>query len=210
MLGLFGKKKSSSKNIDNQQKQQETITNLTKKIDEMEEKCKHIEKLKDNENESAKQKLKAGDKNGAKKHLAKKKKYVEQIKQFEGAILLMDEQKMMLENAAALKDIFKTIEEGNDAIKSATKGFSIEQLDKMKDDLDDLKMNQNEITDFFKEYQEEVEDPEISAELDELERQMEIYPEEFAEPLNKKKKEKKEEEEKIKEDEKSLEEMLAA
>ena len=68
----------------------------------MEEKIKFIETKKNNLNEQAKTKLKAGDKNGARQALAKKKKFDEQIKQFDGALMLMEEQKMMLQNKVQL------------------------------------------------------------------------------------------------------------
>ena len=53
-------------------------------------------------------KLKQGDKAGAKRLLAKKKKLLEQLKQTEGAMAMMEEQKMMLESAGATKETFDT------------------------------------------------------------------------------------------------------
>jgi charged multivesicular body protein 4 len=135
MMGLFGKKKQDPKNVDNKQKQLETMENLGKKIADLEEKCKFLDTKKNNQNEVAKQKLKAGDKNGAKQALAKKKKFDEQIKQYDGAIMMMEEQKMMLENAASLKDVFQTVDQANKVLIDATKGFSVDDLDRIRDDL---------------------------------------------------------------------------
>jgi len=133
MNALFGKKKP-------QQNQQDvtlkTIQDLDKKIGEMEEKIKFIEVKKNNLNEQAKTKLKGGDKNGARQALAKKKKYDEQIKQFDGALMLMEEQKMMLESAESMKTIFDTIKNANSAIKNTQKDMNPDDLLKIKDDLE--------------------------------------------------------------------------
>lgn len=135
MLGLFGKKKPEKK-ADNSQKAMETMEQLGHKINELEEKIQFLETKKNNQNEVAKQKLKAGDKTGAKQALAKKKKFDEQIKQYDGAIMLMEEQKMMLENAASLKGVFETVKNAGQVLKDATQGFTIDDLDKIRDDID--------------------------------------------------------------------------
>jgi phage shock protein A len=111
------------------------IGDLSKKIEEMEEKINHIELKKKNLAEQAKTKLKAGDKNGARQALAKKKKYDEQIKQFDGAMMLMEEQKMMLENAELMKGIFDTIKNANTQIKTTQEGMNVDDLYKIKDEM---------------------------------------------------------------------------
>ena len=63
--------------------------------------------------DEAKAKLRAGDKAGAKRVLAKKKKYVEQMKTIEGAIAMMEEQKMMLDSTLQMKDVMSAIKTGN-------------------------------------------------------------------------------------------------
>lgn len=135
MLGLFGKKKQEKK-VDNSQKAIETMEQLGHKINELEEKIQFLETKKNNQNEVAKQKLKSGDKTGAKQALAKKKKFDEQIKQYDGAIMLMEEQKMMLENAASLKGVFETVSKAGQVLKDATQGLSINDLDNIRDDIE--------------------------------------------------------------------------
>ena len=87
-------------------------------------------------NTPTKEKLKKGDKLGAKKALAAKKKYDEQIKLHDGAMMMMEEQQMMLQNAESLKDVFKTVSDANSVIKDATTGMKVEDLDKIKDDME--------------------------------------------------------------------------
>merc|ERR1712096_211159 len=103
-MGLFGKKKPK-KDENTQEKAMAAISDLSTKINDLEEKIKFIEAKKNGLNETAKAKLKSGDKNGARQALAKKKKYDENIKQYDGAIMMMEEQKMMLENAESMKSI---------------------------------------------------------------------------------------------------------
>ena len=144
---------------------------LQKKIDEQELKIKNIETKTNAMQNEAKAKLKAGDKAGAKRILAKKKKYVEQIKQLEGAMAMMEEQKFMLENASHTKDVVNAIKQGNAAVKEASQGMSVEDLDTIKGEMEDLKANQDELNDFFKEYGEQDQEG-VDEELDELEKEM--------------------------------------
>ena len=167
---LFGKK-DAKKQPQGGDKAQQTADMLQKKIDEQELKIKNIETKTNAMQNEAKAKLKAGDKAGAKRILAKKKKYVEQIKQLEGAMAMMEEQKFMLENASTTKDIVDAIKQGNAAVKDATKGMSVEDLDNRKGEMEDLKANQDELNDFFKEYGEQDQEG-VDEELDKLEKEM--------------------------------------
>ena len=167
---LFGKK-DAKKQPQGGDKAQQTADMLQKKIDEQEMKIKNIETKTNAMQNEAKAKLKAGDKAGAKRILAKKKKYVEQIKQLEGAMAMMEEQKFMLENAEQNRDLINTIKQGNAAVKEASKGMSVEDLDNIKGEMEDLKANQDELNDFFKEYGEQDQEG-VDEELDELEKEM--------------------------------------
>ena len=167
---LFGKK-DAKKQHQGGDKSQQTVDMLQKKIDEQEMKIKNIEVKSNALQNEAKAKLKAGDKAGAKRILAKKKKYVEQIKQLEGAMAMMEEQKFMLENVAQTKDVVNAIKQGNAAVKEASKGMSVEDLDTIKGEMEDLKANQDELNDFFKEYGEQDQEG-VDEELDKLEEEM--------------------------------------
>lgn len=135
MKNLFGKKTkdSQSKNTLDPLK---TIEELTTKIDHMEEKIRFIETRKKNLNEQAKIKLKAGDKNAARQALAKKKKYDDQIKQFDGAIMLMEEQKMMLEGAESMRAVLESIKKANTILASTQKGMNVEDIVNIKEELE--------------------------------------------------------------------------
>ena len=167
---LFGKK-GGDKKSKGQDKAQETELMLDQKIKEQELRLENIERKTNALQEEAKAKLKAGDKGGAKRILAKKKKYVEQMKQIEGAIAMMEEQKFMLTNVNQTKDVVNAIKQGNEAVKEASKGMTVDDLDAIKSDMEELKANQDELNDFFKDYGEQ--DAEgVDEELDKLEEEM--------------------------------------
>ena len=84
---------------------------------------------------------------------------------------MMEEQKFMLENADQTKDIVSAIKQGNAAVKEASQGMSVEDLENIKSDMEDLKANQDELNDFFKEYGEQDQE-DVDEELDKLEEEM--------------------------------------
>ena len=148
---LFGKK-GGDKKAPKQDKNEQTQLMLDQKIKEQELRLNNIETKTNALQEEAKAKLKAGDKAGAKRILTKKKKLVEQMKQIEGTMAMMEEQKMMLDNAIQLKDVMGAIKAGSQAVKEASKGVTAEDLENMKEEMDDLKLGQEELNDFFKDY----------------------------------------------------------
>lgn len=133
---LFGKKKDAGKQPETKEKTFAAIQELEKKIKDMEDKMDHIDKKIQGLEEQAKAKLKAKDRNGAKLLLGKKKRYVDQIKQFEGAVGMMEEQRMMLESAESMKTVFETIKKTNVHITEASKGMTIDDLENLREQMD--------------------------------------------------------------------------
>ena len=166
---LFGKKGKGDK--PKQDKNEATTLMLDQKIQEQELKLNNLETKTNALQDEAKAKLRAGDKAGAKRILGKKKKMVEQIKQYEGAMAMMEEQKMMLDSASQMKDVVAAIKQGNQAVKDATKGMSVEDLEQMKDDMDEIKAGQDELNDFFKDYADQDQEG-VDEELEQLQADM--------------------------------------
>jgi len=135
LFGGGGAKKPVDAKAQDQQKAIETINVLDNKINELDEQINNLEVKKNNLTEVAKTKLKAGDKKGAKQALSKKKKYDDQIKQFDGAMMMMEEQKMILENMASLKSVFDAVGTANTVIKEQQSTLDIDKIDQIKDDL---------------------------------------------------------------------------
>ena len=198
---LFGGKKDK-KNTNTNVNIQETIKNLDKKINDMELLLNNYETRSNALQEEAKKKIKAGDKNGAKRILVKKKKLVDQIKTYEGAMMMMEEQKGMLESAAATKDMIDTVKKANAVIKENK--VDIEQLEQVKEDMDELKDQQAEMNDFFKDYADENQEG-VEDDLKALEEEME---KEASQNLPMANKEKISTKEKIKNEENELEKFM--
>ena len=198
---LFGGKKDK-KNTNTNVNIQETIKNLDKKINDMELLLNNYETRSNALQEEAKKKIKAGDKNGAKRILVKKKKLVDQIKTYEGALMMMEEQKGMLESAAATKDMIDTVKKANAVIKENK--VDIEQLEQVKEDMDELKDQQAEMNDFFKDYADENQEG-VEDDLKALEEEME---KEASQNLPMASKEKISTKEKIKNEENELEKFM--
>ena len=164
---LFGKKKKNP--AENKDKALQTIQNLDQQLKDLELKIDHYDKQAQNLTNEAKAKLKAGDKAGAKKLLTKKKRFVEQIKQLEGAQNMMEEQKMMLESQDSMKKIFETVSSTNQAIKEMRK--AVEEIEKAREEMQEIKDAQKEMGDFFAEYA-DAGNEEVDEELNQLEAEM--------------------------------------
>ena len=167
---LFGKKDKGGGKTKQDNAGQTTLM-LDQKIKDLELRISNLETKTNALQDEAKAKLRAGDKAGAKRILGKKKKMVEQIKQYEGAMAMMEEQKMMLDSASQMKDVVQAIKQGNQAVKDATKGMSVEDLEQMKDDMDEIKAGQDELNDFFKDYADQDQEG-VDEELEQLEEDM--------------------------------------
>ena len=153
---LFGgDKKGKDKPKESGGKIEETLQMLDKKIGDMELLLKNLDVRQKNLQEEAKQKLKDGDKAGAKRLLTKKKKLLEQLKQTEGAMAMMEEQRLTLESTGQTKQIIDTLKETNQIVKDAMKELNVESLEQLKEEMEEIKEAQNEIHDFFTNYAEE-------------------------------------------------------
>ena len=149
----------------------------------------HSQKYHENKFQAeAKAKLKAKDKVGAQKALIKKKRAVKQIKDWEGALALLEQQKMMLENASIMKNVFDTVNTTNKAIKEAQGNMKIEDFENMKEEFEEMKDTANEISEFFQSQNEDALG-EVDDDLAELEQEIENeevdLPEANKEPVQK-------------------------
>ncbi len=168
---LFGgDKKGKDKPKESGGKIEETLQMLDKKIGDMELLLKNLDVRQKNLQEEAKQKLKDGDKAGAKRLLTKKKKLLEQLKQTEGAMAMMEEQRLTLESTGQTKQIIDTLKETNQIVKDAMKELNVESLEQLKEEMEEIKEAQNEIHEFFTNYAEEGMD-EVEDELKMLEQE---------------------------------------
>ena len=64
---------------------------------------------------------------------------------------MIDEQIINIENAKTAKDTLYALNQGKEALNNLQKDVKIEELDKMKEDFEDLKEKDKEIGDYLKE-----------------------------------------------------------
>ena len=91
----------------------------------------------------------------AKFYLKGCKAYQQIIKIAEGKLSMIEDQIMNIENAHNHKDTIMALQQGNMALKQIQKEVTIEDLENVKEQMDELKDNDREIGDFLKEKLEE-------------------------------------------------------
>ena len=115
---------------------------------------KYIKDLERNANlkkEKAREALKAKNKDRARLNLRLEKMYREQIKAADGQLDMLETQINQIETAQSQKDVMTVLQEGNAALKKLQEEVNIEKLQAIKDEMDDLKEKNDEISEFFKE-----------------------------------------------------------
>ena len=154
-------KKKESNNSKTQKMLDDKIAENEIKLNDLEARANALE-------DEAREKLKTGDKAGAKRILLKQEKLIDQMKQIEGAMAMMEEQKMMLDNTLQMRDVMSAIKCGSVAVKESSKGMSVEDLENMED----IKPDQEELNEFFKEY-DKYDSDFVNDKLEQLERECE-------------------------------------
>ena len=162
------KRKSKDKNDNNDAT---TIINLDEKIKENELKINQLEALINSNLEEAKKKIRNGDKSGAKIFIAKKMKLEKHKKILEGAIDMLEEQKMNIENAQHMQKVVNVIKTAKSQIKDEQKEINIEELENIKEDMNNMKEQSEEVNEFltgFAEVDENDVDNELEKELEDM------------------------------------------
>ena len=162
------KRKSKDKNDNNDAT---TIINLDEKIKENELKINQLEALINSNLEEAKKKIRNGDRSGAKIFIAKKMKLEKHKKILEGAIDMLEEQKMNIENAQHMQKVVNVIKTTQSQIKDEQKEINIEEIENIKEDMNNMKEQSEEVNEFltgFAEVDENDVDNELEKELEDM------------------------------------------
>ncbi len=178
----------------------------------------YIKRLETNaakQRELAKEHLKKKNRDRAKMCLNQSKFYTTQIETSNNQLNMLEDQIMRIEQTRSQKETMTVLDQGNKVLKELQKEVNIERWEKISEDMDEMKDNQQEIGDFLKSHNVNMEeyDDSLNKDLEVLMKQEGVivddasFPEANKEPL-------KDEaiEEKMKETEKKEEkvEMLAA
>ena len=106
----------------------------------------------------------------AKFYLRQAKLHEAQEKTYLGQLEMIENQITQIESAVNLQDIKKVLANGNEVLKKMQDSVKLEEWEKIKDDMDELKEKDKEIGDFLKEYgiNEAEYDNEVNNDLDKL------------------------------------------
>ena len=157
-------------------REKEAKEKLIKAKETLEQKIKESELLYDAKfkqvkslGEEAREKVKKGDKEGAKRCLMKKKKMEKLVETLNNQLMMMDEQVSNLENAIHFGQITSALKHANNIIKENT--VTVEELQSAGDQLNEIKNHNIEINQIFEDYNNENED-DIEDELDKCEKEL--------------------------------------
>ena len=120
--------------------------------------------------EKAKDLVRSKQKDRAKVYLRMAKLHGEQIKVSEGQLEMVENQVSQIESTQNLQKCMDCLKKGNEVLKNMQNTIKIEEWEKVKDDMDELKEKDKKISDYLKEYGiDEVQyDEEVNNELDKL------------------------------------------
>ena len=133
----------------------------------------YIKSLEKNEllkREKAKMSLKTKDKERAKIYLKQSKMYKEQSVNATGQLNLIEEQIIQIETVRQQSEALKVLQQGNKVLKQLNEEVNIQKWEQVTDDLSEMKNQQEEIGNFFKNrgIEENVYEEEIDKEIENL------------------------------------------
>ena len=112
---------------------------------------KNLELKEKKSREKAKELLRKKQRDRAKFYLKQCKLYREQARIAEGKLDMIENQIINIENTYNTKECLNALQKGNEVLTKVQKEINIEELEKVKDDLEDLKLKEQELGDYFKE-----------------------------------------------------------
>ena len=100
--------------------------------------------------EKAKELLRDKQRDRAKFYLRQAKLHSEQIKVNEGQLEMVTNQIVQIESAKNLQECLKVLQNGKEVLKKMQDSVKIEEWEKIRDDMDELKEKDQEISNFLK------------------------------------------------------------
>ena len=169
------KEKDHSIQINNLPENEKIILQCKKCRDDIKSYIKKLERTSKSKREKAKELLKNKEKDRAKLYLKQSKFHTEQARIADNQLTMVEEQINRLESTTQMLEIQKVLEKGNDVLKKMQEEMNVEKWEKIKDDMDELKEKDKEISDYLKEYGiNEVEyDDQVNSDLDKLIKEIE-------------------------------------
>ena len=163
---LFSKKKKEPKPVKLGVDEQ-AILKCKMCRDNIKKYIKNLENHANTKKQKAKEALQAKNKDRAKMNLRMEKMYREQIKTAYGQLEMIENQINQIETAQSQKDVATVLQEGNAVLKKLQEEVNVDKFKEIADDMEELKAQNDEITEFFKERGIEEEES-VNEELDKL------------------------------------------
>ena len=144
---------------------------------------KKLERTSNVKREKAKELLKNKQKDRAKLYLKQSKFHLEQVKISEAQLTMIEEQINNIQSTTQMLEIQKVLEKGNNVLKEMQKEMNVEKWEKIKDDMDELQEEQNEINQFFREHDIDVQqaDDEVNEMFNKMEKELGLNEEKLPE-----------------------------
>ena len=111
---------------------------------------KKLERSEKLQKDKAKEFLREKNRPRAKMCLNKSKIFSAQIESANNNLTVIEEQILRIEQTKSQAEVFKVLETGNAVLKELQKEVNIEKWESIRDDMDDIKAQQQEIGDFLK------------------------------------------------------------
>ena len=140
------------------------IKQYIKRLNQRENKCR----------EKAKSLVLSKERERAKIYLRQAKLHKEQVRVSEGQLEMVENQISQIESTQNLQECQAVLKKGNEVLKNLQNTMKIEEWEKIRDDMDELKEKDQEVSNFLKEYgiNEAEYDDEVNNELDKLLREV--------------------------------------
>lgn len=171
-MGGFGSKKKETKPKEPELNQtQQTVLECKLVRDKIKKDIRAAEKKANNLKQQAKEYLAAKDKDRARIYLRRSNMALKNIKGYEGALDMINDQIANIEHSQEMNAALKVLQKGNALVKQMQKeSGGIDAWQKVADDLEDLKDADREVTDFLKEQGINAEefDADIQAEMNKM------------------------------------------
>ena len=152
------KTNNNSIQVNNLPQNEKVILQCKKCRDDIKSYIKKLERTSNSKREKAKELLKNKEKDRAKLYLKQSKFHSEQAKIADAQLTMVEKQINRLESTTQMLEIQKVLEKGNDVLKKMNEEMNVEKWEKIKDDMDELQEQQNEINQFFRDNDINVED----------------------------------------------------
>ena len=174
----MGSSSSKKQKEEKEKKEQEAKKKCLETKAILEEKIKNSEALADqkfkeaqNLKEEARNKLKKGDKDGAKRCLAKKKKLEQLCETLNNQLMMMDDQLIALENAVYFGQIMSTLKNANNVLSENK--LTVEELEDESEKMKNNKDKADELNKVINDHiNEEEDEDEIIDELEKCEKEL--------------------------------------